>query len=391
MKTEKQTVAISIQKYLNVTATFIYRQLQGVSNRFRPIVFASGVSHLDSFPLDSIYARVKWQGLMDRVYRKLVRTLFDRFVLSPSQVRYWKEVLKREDVRLIHAHFGPSGLQMLPLAKALGIPLLVTFHGFDASSLLRSKRYAMDLSELFKYAHLVTVSKLIADRLIKIGADPSKIEVHYIGIPVEDFQYVKRIPIREKIARGDTLQFLQVSSMREKKGHKYTLAAFRDFLSYYPDSRLTLAGDGPLRNGIEKLCAELGIRDKVSFTGKVTQTEVISLMSNSDVFLHHSVTGGDGNQEGIPTVLMEAMATGLPVVSTYHSGIPELVRNGIDGYLVEERDIKGYVNKLKELVESNTRYGENAAERVRLHFNISKQNKRLADIYKKTINDRRLS
>lgn len=383
---KKPTVAIYTQHYLTYSMTFIYRQLKGISEWYKPIALASRIENLDLFPFDPIYVRGEGR-FIERVYSKLYKRLFGmRTGLTLQQWNYWKDVLIKHDVKLIHAHFGPSGLDMLPLAKALRIPLLVTFHGYDASSSLRDKSYLSILKDLFVYAHIIVVSKTMAERLIAIGADPSRQEVNYYGIPVDDFRYTERVPIHEKVKKGDRIEFLQVSSFVEKKGHKYTIMAFREFLSSFPNSRLTLAGDGgPLRPHIEKLCSDLGISDKVVFTGKVSGKKVAHLMTHSDVFLHHSITAEDGDQEGIPNVLMEAMSTGLPVVTSNHSGIPELVRDGIDGYLVREKDINGYVHKLNDLLKSDVRFGVNGAERVNLHFNLNKQIKSLADIYENLI------
>src|SRR3990172_5869194 len=99
----KPVVAVYSQNYLGVSGTFIYRQLQGISHWFSPIVLASNIYNLDLFPFDSIYARVKWKGFIDRIYRKLYRMMSGRFVLSPAQVSYWSDILKKKDVRLIHA------------------------------------------------------------------------------------------------------------------------------------------------------------------------------------------------------------------------------------------------------------------------------------------------
>lgn len=384
---KKPAVAFYTKHYLTISMTFIYRQLNGISKWYNPVVLTSFTDNLDLFPFDPIYVKGKGH-FIERVYSKLYKRVFGmRTGLTLQQWNYWKDVLIKHDVRLIHAHFGDSGLYILPLAKALRIPLLVTFHGYDASSSLRNKMYLSGLKDLFDYAHIIVVSKTMAERLIAIGADPSRLEVNYYGIPVDDFRYTERVPIYEKVKKGDRIEFLQVSSFVEKKGHKYTVMAFREFLSSYPSSRLTLAGDGPLRHDIEKLCFDLGIDDKVSFIGRVTQKEVIDLMTHSDVFLHHSITAEDGNQEGIPNVLMEAMSTGLPVVTSDHSGIPELVRDCIDGYLVREKDINGYVHKLNDLLKSDVRFGVNGAERVNLHFNLNKQIKSLADIYENLIDN----
>lgn len=132
---------------------------------------------------------------------------------------------------------------------------------------------------------------------------------------------------------------------------------------------------------MEELCKELKVENKVQFIGKVVKEEVVQLMQEADVFLHHSVTSGNGDQEGIPTVIMEAMASGVTVVSTYHAGIPELIKDGYSGYLAQEKDIHGYVKKLKEVVESNNQIRENALNHIDKNYNMNIQNEKLIRIY----------
>lgn len=379
-------VAVYPRHYLTVSMTFIYRQLLGVADEFDPIVLAGSVDNLDLFPFASIYSREK--SLPERAYCRMVRTLTQKHAaLSPLQNNYWKRILRENGARLIHAHFGPAGLEMLPLAKFLNLPLLVTFHGYDASSLLHDPTYLRGLRELFEYAHIITVSQVMADRLQEFGARPDRTQVHYIGVPVEDFRFISRTPLREKRRNSEQIKFLQVSNFVEKKGHRYTVQAFRDFLAHHPASTLTLAGEGPLQQSIRHLCDELGIRDKVRFTGKVAKEQVIELMENSDVFLHHSVTAENGDQEGIPTVLMEAMAMGLVVVSTFHSGIPELIEDGHTGFLVSEKDIPGYVKKMTAAIDSPPELPQQAAQSVWNKFNIGLQNVQLKNIYRTVMAD----
>lgn len=115
--------------------------------------------------------------------------------------------------------------------------------------------------------------------------------------------------------------------------------------------------------------------------GKVVKEEVVTLMREADVFLHHSVTAENGDQEGIPTVIMEAMASGLTVVSTYHAGIPELIKDKETGYLVMEKDVDGYVKQLENVMYSDNTIRDNALKHIRENFNIDVQNKELIKIY----------
>jgi glycosyltransferase involved in cell wall biosynthesis len=225
----------------------------------------------------------------------------------------------------------------------------------------------------------------MAARLEPFGLDRSKLDVHYIGVPVDNFNYIERTPVAVKMAAGEPVEFLQVSNFVEKKGHRYTIEAFARYAGNHPGARLTLAGDGPLKSRIEARCGELGIADRVRFAGRVTSVEVASLMRDADVFVHHSVTGADGDMEGLPTVLMEAMSTGLPVVSTNHSGIPELIDDGVDGYLVDEGDVDAYAGVLAGLVNADAEMGRRARQKIEDKFNMATQNHRLGDIYQKVI------
>jgi glycosyltransferase involved in cell wall biosynthesis len=383
MPDTKLAIAVYPRHYLTESMTFVYRQLMAATKRFEPIVLATSTDHLDRYPFGPIYK--KPISLMDRNTAKAKRILTRRFAgLSPGHRREWDRILRSHDVKLIHAHFGPSAIDMLPLAMEMNIPLVVTFHGYDASKLLRREKYVRDLGRLFRYVHIITVSEFIGRRMVDLGADPARLEVHYIGVPLDDFKRVSREPLPVKTSRGDEVNILQVSTFVEKKGHAYTIEAFARFLEHYPKSRLVLAGDGPLRLSTEELCRNLGVSDRVTFTGQVAKDEVISLMGEADIFVHHSVTARDGNEEGIPTVIMEAMATGLPVVSTRHAGISELVIEGEGGLLVEEKDVDGYAEALRTMLGFTPRGTE---ELLASKFNLDRNMEKLMDLYQKLINN----
>jgi glycosyltransferase involved in cell wall biosynthesis len=384
-ETEKQVVALYARYFLSPSETFVYRQLQGISSVFDPIVLTSAAQNSDLYPVDRLYVRPK--GLAGRVYTRLERMATGRFsVITHAQRKYWTSKLVENQARLIHAHFGHFGMDMLGIARSLGIPLLVTFHGMDASQLLNNSSYTRGLAGLFDYAHVITISRNMARRLEPHGLDKSRLHVHYIGVPVDDFAFISRVPVSEKIKLGKPVEFLQVSNFVEKKGHRYTIDAFARHLGSYPGHNLILAGDGPMRSEVEALCSEKGIADRVAFVGRVVKTQINKLMRSADVFLHHSVTAADGDKEGIPTVIMEAMSTGLVVVSTFHSGIPELIDDGVDGLLVNERDVDAYVKKLNGLTDCDPGLPDKARAKIEDKFNMSIQNVKLGKIYEKVIN-----
>jgi glycosyltransferase involved in cell wall biosynthesis len=375
------------QNYLSASMTFVHRQLLGVADEFDTHVLASGLTNRDRFPFDRIH--VEKRSTLEALAAKGIRRSTGRFIgMFAGRRERFRRVLLEHRVELVHAHFGPWGLEILPVAAALNIPLLVTFHGGDVSKQTRHAHYLARLRELFAYARIVAVSRTMAERLIELGADPSRTTTHYIGAPVDDFRFERRTPLEHKAARGEHVQFLQVANFVEKKGHRYTLEAFRDFRRHYPNSSLVLAGDGPLLPAMQRLARHLGLSQSVRFAGLASKRQVQASMREADAFLHHSVTAADGSQEGIPTVLMEAMATGLIVFSTRHAGIPELVTDRVTGYLVEERDVEAYTQSMLRALRHSAGIPDAAAAVVRERFNLRTQNEALKDIYRGALANR---
>jgi glycosyltransferase involved in cell wall biosynthesis len=381
---DKPTIAIYVRYFLSPSETFVYRQLQGVSSRFDTLVITADIWNKELFPFDRVYPCPK--SFIGKVVTRAVSLAANRYMwATQGQRNHWRRILSENNVRLIHAHFGHFALDILPVARDLGIPLLVTFHGLDASKMLGEPRYTNALGALFEYAHVITVSNNMRMRLNHFGLNPERTYVHYIGVPVGNFEFIERKPIKEKFDNKEPLTFVQVSNFVEKKGHYYTIDAFARHKKNFPDHRLVLAGDGPLREEMQSLCRSLGMQETVSFPGKIVREEVSRLMQSADVFLHHSVTAADGDMEGLPTVLMEAMSTGLVVVSTRHSGIPELIEDGVDGYLVDERDVSGYAQKLTDLMTTDSGMGKRARQKIEAKFDMTKQNIELQRIYEKVM------
>jgi glycosyltransferase involved in cell wall biosynthesis len=174
----------------------------------------------------------------------------------------------------------------------------------------------------------------------------------------------------------------------ENKGLPVTLRAFAVFLGQYPNATLTIAGEGPLLNDLQKLASELNIGEHVSFMGFVSQEHLREIYNASHIFLHPSQTGRDGNQEGIPNAMLEAMASGLPVFATEHGGIPEAIENGASGVLVAESDHEGFARALLNATRDPdflSRIARAGAETIRKNFDLDTQARRLDEIYLRTI------
>lgn len=173
-----------------------------------------------------------------------------------------------------------------------------------------------------------------------------------------------------------------------KKGLPVTLRAFASFQKRYPNAALTIAGEGPLLGRLRDLANELKIDNHVSFAGFVSQEELREIYYSSHIFLHPSETGPDGNQEGIPNSMLEAMATGLPVFATQHGGIPEAIENGVSGVLVPEHNHDELALALLDTAQDRDfllRLANNGAEVVRKKFDLNEQARRLEDVYLRTI------
>jgi glycosyltransferase involved in cell wall biosynthesis len=215
--------------------------------------------------------------------------------------------------------------------------------------------------------------------VVELGCDENKIDIVRTGIPLDEF------PFREREFPADgEWRFVQASRLIEKKGLATTLHAFTAFLLQYPRASLTIAGEGPMLDELEELTRKLKIDDRVTFPGFVASEKLREIYYGSHIFLHPSETGSDGNQEGIPNSMLEAMATGLPVFATDHGGIPEAVENGMSGILVPERDYEALSRVLLETVQDRhllARLARNGANAVAEKFDQRKQIRRLEEIY----------
>ena len=385
-------LAIYLQHYLAPSMTFIYRQIIGINSFFNPIVLCSDrLENTDKFPFDKIFlkrrnfARLKKSRIFNAIFGPHTLLSISPH-LSSQQLKYFTKILIENRIKLIHAHFGPSGIEICKLANKLNIPLIVNFHGYDASFLLNMKDYVKNIKMVFDNSFIIAVSENMKSNLVSMGANENNIRVIKYGIPLEYFDIIQRVQLKQKIKRRQTITFLQISNFVEKKGHKYTVLAFSEYLKYNKNAKLILAGDGFLRTSIEQLCSELKISEYVHFPGLVNSIEVKSLMAEADIFLHHSVRSKLGDMEGIPNVIMEAMATGLPVVSTFHSGIPELIINNYNGYLIREKDIDSYVKILMELENLPEDIGIRARTKIVEEFNLEKQTLKLVTLYNEIIN-----
>jgi colanic acid/amylovoran biosynthesis glycosyltransferase len=283
---------------------------------------------------------------------------------------------------LLHAHFGTSGIRALPLTRRLGVPLVVTFHGSDATrhdhsargSWLRRRQYLRARHTLAREAALIiAVSPFIKDSLIEKGFPEDKIVVHYIGVDTDYFTVRRPVP-REPVV-------LFVGRLVEKKGCEYLIRAMGAVQQSHPDAELVILGDGPLRARLEE---QAGSQRKVRFLGAVSPGEVKDWMTRARVLSVPSVRAASGDAEGFGMVFAEANALGLPVASFASGGIVESVAHGETGLLAAERDwetLGHNISKLLEDPELWDRMSRAGERRVRERFDLTKQTRKLEDLY----------
>lgn len=351
----KKIIGVYRSQYLPLSETFIYEQIIHLKN-YKPVVISSKpIINQDVFPFSSIFHTKKKKEI-------------------PS-------ILRKRKAELIHARFGTGGVAMLSVKKMTKLPLLTSFHGSDLSKQLkRNLRYGKSLPSLFRYGDRFTVvSEFMKKQLIDLGCPKKKIEVVKSGIDLSKFAYQPDPFPEEKEFR-----ILTVGRLVEKKGTKYLIQAFSHIHEKYPHSTLVIVGSGEERDSLEKLAEKLEIQDAIKWKGALSPKEVCREMEKCDIFSLPSVTGKDGNQEGIPNVLIEAMALGRPVVATKHAGIPELVIHKKTGYLVPERDEKALAKMIMYVMEHPDEWKpllKQAWEHVKQEHDIEKQIKKLEAIY----------
>ena len=276
--------------------------------------------------------------------------------------------------KLIHAHFATDGLKVLPLARALGVPLITSLRGYDVTradaALLRSGRlswvrYALGKQRLQRDGALfLAVSDALRRQAIARGFPEDRTLTHYNGVDLDRFRPGEGPPEPGLI--------LHVGRLVEKKGTAVLIEA----LAGLPDARLVVIGDGPLRGALERRAGQA-----VQFLGALPPEEVAQWMRRAAVLAAPSLTAADGDAEGLPNVVVEAAASGLPVVATHHSGIPEAVEDGKTGFLVAEGDSGALAGGLAAALSAGPAMGKAARTLAEGKFDRVRLSARLERLY----------
>jgi colanic acid/amylovoran biosynthesis glycosyltransferase len=298
--------------------------------------------------------------------------------------RPYQRLLQGHRPSLIHAHFGIEGVSALPLTRRLRIPLVTTFHGFDATlatyALLSSPAWAHYPLLRHKLARegdlFLCASSFIRDRVLALGFPEARTHTHYIGVDCRAIR--PRDPLEEEPA------ILHVARLVEVKGTRHLLRAFASLARRYGGVRLVIIGDGPLRRSLQALATTLQVRDRVRFLGALPHEQVLAWMRKAAMLVLPGVRTATGRTEGLGLVLLEAAATGVAVIGSRVGGIPEAVVDGHTGFLVPERDegaLAECVAKLLDDPAMRHRMGAHGRALAEQRFDIHQQTAALETLY----------
>ena len=355
-------IAVYADVFVRPTETFIYETTTALAAAGHEVtVFAKERQSAEDRPFPAIdVVPFPWRWHPYRMVRRALRPVLGYPEGGEFNAMYARRLTRaisaaRPDIIL--ANYGPGGVRMTPVARELGVPLITSFHGVDASRYLRNPHWCKRYGVMFRQAAAVTgPSEYVRRRLIEAGAAPERTHVLHYGIPTDRILFC---PPGERYA-GDELRLLFVGRLTPKKDPISLLrsyAAARAALGGL-HSTLTMIGDGPMRDEVAAERDRLGLGEAVKLTGRIPHDEVIAAFRSAHMYVQHSVTAPDGDEEGLPVSITEALAGGLPVVATRHSGIPEVVREGETGYVVDEGDIEGMAAAIVRLARQPARWDE---------------------------------
>jgi len=287
---------------------------------------------------------------------------------SDLEQRAVQQFLIRNKVDGVLAEFGPAATLILDACRRMRIPLIAHFHGYDAYRRTELQTFGPGYKEMFRYAAaIIAVSRDMQDQLIGLGAPQTKL--HYNAYGVDPSIFYGSDPLNSPPT------FVAVGRFVNTKAPYLTLLAFKETVAEVPEARLVMIGDGPLWNACYQMSKSFGISSSVEFQGVRSHSEVAEIMRNARAFVQHSIRAHDGGSEGTPVAVLEAGASGLPVVSTRHAGIKEAVIDTETGLLVDEGDIAGMAQHMIRLAKDNelaASLGKAAKQRVLAEYSMDK-------------------
>jgi colanic acid/amylovoran biosynthesis glycosyltransferase len=402
-------IAFIVSVFPRLSETFILDQITGLLDMGHDVkIFAYNNPGETKVHQDVYDYRLKervyyWnipQNKILRILTAIFLTLLN-FFINPIKIinflnvfKYGKEAFSskililhpflKEKFDIIHCHFGTNGILGTYLKKRnVAGKYITSFHGYDVNrypKIAGEKVY----HDLFNSGDLFTANtEFTKQQLINIGCEKNKIVILPMGLSIDKFKFSVK-----EIKPGESIKILTVGRLTEKKGHEIAIRAVAYLIPKYENILYNIVGEGSLRVHLENLVSELNIGRYVKFLGEVEQGEVIKLYEQAHIFLLPCVTAKDGDKEGQALVLQEAQAMGIPVVSTFHNGIPEGVLNGKSGFLVPENDVEALYRQIEYIITHPEKWpemGRYGREFIEGKYDMRKLNKQLLSIYQRQL------
>lgn len=316
----------------------------------------------------------------------LTRRAFDWGSYSLSDITSFKLLANlspkyENNYDIVHCQFGTVSHRGM-LFRQLNTPqakLVTTFRGYDISRFVKSEGERVYDSLWESGDFFLANCEYFRQEILRLGCPADRTQVLRSGLDSARFPFKP-----PEFPNDGCLQLMTTGRLVEKKGIEYAIRAVAKLAESYPDLEYKVVGDGELREFFQQLGQQLGLGSRLQLLGWKNQAEIIELLTRSHIFLAPSVTAQNGNADAPVNVLKEAMAVGLPVISTYHGGIPELVEDGVSGFLVPERDAEAIFVKLSYLVEHPEQWaamGKAGRAYVEAHYDLNQLNDCLVEIY----------
>lgn len=361
-----------------VSATFIDAQCRRLPAKVTSLYGRKAFRHGERFFL--------YQNLVDRFLRVVSRGEL-RSSNHDDETRSYIRAFRRFQTDIAVAQYGTVGVRVMHACQELGIPLIVHFRGYDASVEELLEQHRFTYPQLFQAADaLIAVSHQIEEWLLDSGAPRAKVHYNPSGVDCHRFQAAN--------PAESAPTFLHVGRFVEKKAPHLLLKSFEQVLRHCPEARLRMIGSGQMLGQCRELAATLGIHSAVTFLGSQEHDRVRAEMSHCRALLQHSLRAPNGDTEGTPNSIMEAGASGLPVVSTRHAGIPDVVIEGETGFLVDEGDVDAMARHIVTLVRDPklaASMGHAARQRIINHFSLERSIAKLCQVIEGCAKHHRLS
>lgn len=316
-------------------------------------------------------------------FQKLKEKLFIYFKIQKYKephIEAFEAYLLVNNIQLVFCEYGTYAVKILDSVSKLQIPLIVHFHGYDAYKSIALENAGKKYPQLFNYAnHLISVSRHMSNQLEKLGANPQKIIYNPCGVN-PDFLKLQ--------ANYQSPNFIAIGRLVDKKAPYLTILAFHKVFQQYPNAKLKIIGNGYLWDVCKNLIVQLNLQDAIELLGEQSHYQVRAMMENAFCFVQHSIQTEDGDTEGTPVAILEAAAAGLPIISTFHAGIPEAVLHEKTGFLVNEKDITTMSKYMMQLFEVRTlaqQLGQAGKKHILGHYTMEKHIQILEEIIQKSI------